>query len=276
MERINMKLSHELVVLDLETTGVWIDHDKIIEIALIKRTPANDQETYLRRVNPQMAIPQEVTELTGISDEDVQNEPVFGDLARDVLDFIGDADLAGFNIEKFDLPLLERELQEAGFAFNWRTRTIFDAQKIFHINEKRDLTAAYRFYCHKELQNAHSALKDTEATLEILENQIERYGEGDPHVDVLKQFQYRKKNHFFDDERKFRWWNGKLYMMFGKYARKYTLQEVVKMDRKYLEWVLSANFSQEVKDLVNDALIGKFPVSPEKMTTDEKGQGKFF
>lgn len=271
-----MKLSHELVVLDLETTGVWIDHDKIIEIALIKRTPANDQETYLRRVNPQMAIPQEVTELTGISDEDVQNEPVFGDLARDVLDFIGDADLAGFNIEKFDLPLLERELQEAGFAFNWRTRTIFDAQKIFHINEKRDLTAAYRFYCHKELQNAHSALKDTEATLEILENQIERYGEGDPHVDVLKQFQYRKKNHFFDDERKFRWWNGKLYMMFGKYARKYTLQEVVKMDRKYLEWVLSANFSQEVKDLVNDALIGKFPVSPEKMTTDEKGQGKFF
>ncbi len=271
-----MKLSRKLVVLDLETTGVWIDQDKIIEIALIKCTPQGQEDTFIKRVNPTIPIPHEVTDLTGITNEDVRDKPVFSDIAEEVLVFLEDADLGGFNIEKFDLPLLERELDECGFKFNWKTRNIFDAQKVFHLNEKRDLTAAYQFYCDKPLVNAHSALHDTEATLEILKNQIARYGEGEENLDVLKQFQYRKDNHFYDDERKFRWWNGKLYMMFGKYARKYTLQDIAKMDRRYLEWILSADFSEDIKNLVKDALVGKFPVPQRAYSTDENGQASLF
>ena len=120
--------------------------------------------------------------------------------------------------------------------------------------------AAYNFYCDKNLENAHSALADTQATLEILEAQAEKYGEGSNKLDSLSQFEYKKTAEFLDDERKFRWWNGKAYMMFGKYARKDSLQEVARMDRGYLEWIVSAKFSEEVKTLVSNALQGHFPV----------------
>lgn len=271
-----MKLSRTLIVLDLETTGTWIDQDKIIEIALIKCLSDGSRETYLKRINPTIPIPQEVVALVGISNEDVSDAPLFCDVAKEILEFIGDADLAGFNIEKFDLPLLAREMSEAGLSFDYRTRRIIDAQTVYHINERRDLTAAYKFYCKKDLENAHSALADTEATLEIIEQQIVQYGEGNDELDVLRQFQYRRDNNFFDDDRKFRWWNGKLYMMFGKYARKYSLQDIAKMDRKYLEWILSADFSEDVKNLIKDALIGKFPVADSAFGVDEKGQGNLF
>ena len=258
-----MKLTNDLVVLDLETTGTWVDKDKIVEIAMIKLTPSGEKTTYDRRLNPGMPIPPAVTKLIGITNADVADAPAFRDVAVEILDFIGQADLAGFNVEKFDLPLLERELREAGHRFDWRLRKIYDAQKVFHLNEKRDLTAAYRFYCQKPLENAHSAMVDTEATLEILQAQIERYGEGSGELRALDQFEYVNHAEFYDDERRFRWWNGKLYMMFGKYAKKYSLQEVVRRDPKYLEWILSANFSDEVKTLVRNALNQQYPIPPQ-------------
>ena len=162
-------------------------------------------------------------------------------------------------MERFDLPLLERELNDIGIDFHWKMRKIYDAQKVFHLNAKRDLTAAYDFYCEKEMKNAHSALADTEATLEIIRKQVEKYGKDNDSIEVLKEFDYKETSDYYDDDRKFRWWNGKLYMMFGKYARKYSLQEVVKKDKGYLQWIISANFSQEVKDLVSNAIKGIFP-----------------
>jgi DNA polymerase-3 subunit epsilon len=137
---------------------------------------------------------------------------------------------------------------------------IYDAQKVYHLNEKRDLTAAYNFYCRKDLNGAHSAMADTQATLEILEAQVVKYGEGEQALSTLDKFDYQQMAEFLDDERKFRWWNGKAYMMFGKYAKKYSLQEVARMDPAYLEWILSAKFSEEVKALVANALQGRFPV----------------
>ncbi|MBF0522333.1 MAG: 3'-5' exoribonuclease [Candidatus Omnitrophica bacterium] len=254
-----MKIDKTIVVLDLETTGTWIEKDKIIEIAMIKLFVDGRTENYEKKINPQMPIPPAVTELTGITNEDVKTAPIFKEVAKEILDFIADADLAGFNVERFDLPVLERELIQAGQSFNWKIRKIYDAQKVYHVKEKRDLTAAYKFYCDKDLENAHSALADTQAVLEILKAQVHKYGQGSDSIKELDQFDYKTNAEFYDEDRKIRWWNGKLYMMFGKYARQYSLQDVAKKDPGYLEWILSADFSEEVKILMEDALKGKFP-----------------
>jgi DNA polymerase-3 subunit epsilon len=256
-----MKLVNPLVVLDLETTGVWIEKDRIIEIAMIKVFPDGTRTTYSSYVNPGMPIPPEVTEVTGIKNDDVKDAPKFRDIAAEVFRFLEGADLGGFNVERFDLPLLERELTECGIKFEWSKRSIYDAQKVYHLHNKRDLTAAYEFYCGKELKDAHSALADTQATLDVLIAQVEKYGNGV--VEGLKEFDYRKRTEFFDSDRKLRWWNGELYMMFGKYARKASLQEIAKTDRPYLEWILKQDFREDVKDVIEQALEGKFPQAPE-------------
>ena len=258
-----MILSNTLIVLDLEATGTWVEKDKIIEIAMIKCFPDGKQETFHSLVNPEMPIPKVVSELVGIKDEDVKNKKLFKEIAAEVIKFLEGADLAGFNLEKFDLPLLERELSAVNISFNWKERKIFDAQKVFHLNEKRDLTAAYQFYCNKNLENAHSAIYDTKATLDILTSQVKKYGQGDDHIEVLNSFEYSNRGDFYDRDGKFRWWNGELYMMFGKYARKFSLKEVVQKDRGYLEWIIAADFNNEVKELVENALVGKFPRPPE-------------
>lgn len=260
-----MKLTRPLVILDLETTGIWIEKDRIIEIGMIRCLPDGTRETYEKKVNPGMHIPKQVTEVTGITDDDVKDAPYFRPIAQEVLDFLGDADLGGFNIERFDLPLLSREFSGVDLKFEWETRAIYDAQKIYHLNEKRDLTAAYKFYCDKELKDAHAALADSEAALGVLSSQLKRYGQGSEHIEALKGFDYKERSEFFDAGRKIRWWNGELYMMFGKYARKESLKEIAKKDRSYLEWILSRDFSDEVKELVEGAIEGHLPM-PKKDT----------
>jgi len=242
-----MQLSKALVVLDLETTGTWIEKDKIVEIALLKYHPSGSRDVYHRRVNPGIPIPPAVSQLIGITNEDVRNEPVFSEIADEVLGFTAQCDFAGFNVERFDLPLLERELFQCGRRFEWQNRTIYDAQKIYHLNERRDLTAAYNYYCQKNLENAHNALADAEATYEILTQQVKKYG---------------TRPDFYDPHRKFRWWNGELYPMFGKYAKRQSLQDIARKDPEYLQWVLAQDFSDEVKELVENALHGKFPEIP--------------
>jgi DNA polymerase-3 subunit epsilon len=254
-----MKLAKALVILDLETTGMWLEKDRIIEIAMVKVLPSGERTVYHKRVNPGMPIPMVVTELTGISNADVKDAPAFKVIAKEVLEFIGNADLGGFNVDKFDLPLLERELREAGHSFQARAHAVYDAQKVFHLNEKRDLTAAYALYCGKKLEDAHSALADTEAALAVLEAQVAKYGEGDNGVETLARFNYVERQEFYDSDKRFRWWNGELYMMFGKYAKKESLREIARKDPHYLEWMLSKDFSEEVKALVEGALKGQFP-----------------
>lgn len=255
-----MKVANALVCLDIESTGIWVEQDKIIEIALIKFRTDGEKETFYKRINPGIAIPQVVTNLTGISDRDVQDAPYFKEVAKEALEFIGDADFGGFGIERFDLPLLEREFAGAGLKLDWKCRKIYDAQKVFHLNEKRDLSAAYKFYCEKDLVGAHSALVDTEAVLEILAKQVERYGEGQDDLAALDKFEYPTLMDFYDEERKFCWWNGKLYLMFGKYARKQALEDLVKTDPGYLNWVLNKDFSEGVKCVIREALKGQLPV----------------
>ncbi|MBF0479810.1 MAG: 3'-5' exonuclease [Candidatus Omnitrophica bacterium] len=261
-----MELTKNLVILDIETTGTWIERDKIIEIGLIKVTPAGERIEYCKKLNPGIRIPEFIEQLTGITNDMVKSAPLFKTVAQEIVDFLNDADLAGFNLERFDLPLLERELMEAGIRFPWRERNIFDTQKVYHMNEKRDLSAAYKFYCEQELKGAHSALVDADATYQILVSQAQKYGEGDHPLNSLLRFNYQVSSEFYDSEKRFRWWNGKLYMMFGKYAFKYSLDEMVKRDSKYLEWILSANFGPEVKELIANALNGQLPEYKSTLT----------
>jgi len=258
-----MQLKRPLVILDLETTGTWIDKDRIIEIGMIRLEPDGSRRIYEQKVNPGMKIPPIVTEVTGIKDDDVKDAPFFRLVAADVAAFCDKADLGGFNLERFDLPLLCREFQDAGLTFEMKGRTVYDAQKVYHLHEKRDLTAAYKFYCDKELVDAHSALADSEATLQVLEAQLRKYGNGDASITALAGFEYRRHGDFYDADRRLRWWNGELYMMFGKYARKECLRDLARKDRGYLEWILSADFSDEVKDLIEMVLEGKHPAPPD-------------
>jgi len=254
-----MKLTKPLVVLDLETTGVWIEKDRIIEIGMIKVTPDGKEEVYSTKVNPCMPIPPVVTELTGICDADVKGAPPFGSIAGKVLAFLEGADLGGFNVERFDLPLLAREFSDAGIKFDYTTRTVYDAQKIYHLHERRDLSAAFTFYCKQDLKDAHSATADSQATLAILQEQLKRYAPASDQIEGLKEFDYKQTTEFFDSERKFRWWNGDLYMTFGKYARKESLKTIAKKDPQYLEWVLDKDFSDEVKNMIQGVLNGQYP-----------------
>ncbi len=254
-----MKLTKSLVVFDLETTGTWIEKDRIIEIALIKLSPDGQREEYETKVNPGMAIPPRVTEITGITQEDVKDAPTFASIAKKVLEFIGDADIGGFNVERFDLPLLAREMADAGLQFDYSQRSIYDAQKIYHLNHKRDLTTALTFYCNEDLKDAHTALADAQASLQILAEQIKRYCEGKLEIEHLKVFAYEPHSEYFDSDRKFRWWNGDLYMTFGKYARKEPLKVIAKKDPAYLHWVLEKDFSDEVKAMIQGVLNGQYP-----------------
>ncbi|MDP3921216.1 MAG: 3'-5' exonuclease [Candidatus Omnitrophota bacterium] len=258
MDEVKLNLSRPFVVLDLETTGVWLEKDKIIEIGLIKCQPDGPTESYARRVNPGIPIPAVVVELTGITDDDVKSQPYFGQIATEVLDFIGDSDLGGFNVERFDLPLLAREMAEAGYTFAWKGRSIYDAQQVYHYHEKRDLKAAYKFFCNKELEGAHSAMNDSEATLRVLAAQVQKYGGESGNLESLQGFSYQRREHFYDKTGKFRWWNGEVHPSFGKYA-KYSLKELSHKHRSYLSWILKSDFSDEVKDLVENALNGNFP-----------------
>ncbi len=267
-----MKLTKPVIILDLETTGLWVEKDRVIEIGMIKCIPGGGQEQYLRRVNPGILIPEAVVELTGISNEDIKQAPFFKQIAQEALDFIGDSDFGGFNIERFDLPLLEREVFEMGLRLEWRHRTIYDAQKIYHIHEKRDLKAAYRFFCDKDLVSAHSAVGDAEATLEILKAQIQKYGGGNEYLESLIDFDYEPQGSFFDGERKFRWWSGELYPVFGKYGRKHSLKEIVEKDVAYIRYLISTDFDEKTKNMLKAALDGKFPTPTEKTPVKKRMQ----
>jgi DNA polymerase III subunit epsilon len=258
-----MKLQKPLVVFDLETTGTWVERDKIVEIGMVRISADGTRGDYVKRVNPGIPIPVNVSRIIDITSDDVKDAPPFKEIAKEVMEFIGDSDLGGFNIQRFDLPVLEREFLEAGLSFHWKDRDIYDAQKVYHIHEKRDLVAAYKLYCDKDLTNAHTALGDAEATLEILNAQIKRYGKEEGGIESLRDFDYEQSSAYFDTERKFCWWNGNLYPAFGKYRRKKHIKDIAKKDRPYLEWIAGADFSSEVKLLAADALNNKFPKPPD-------------
>lgn len=257
----NLPLTRPLVVFDLETTGIDVEKDRIVQIALIRVTPDGGRKTFETLVNPERPIPPEATAVHGIKDEDVRDQPTFSQIRRDVEEFLADADLGGFNSVNFDLPLLQAELKRSNSEMDFRGVRHLDAMRIFHKMERRDLTAAYKLYCGKELTGAHNALADTEATLAILDAQIARYDEVPNEVEALHQFCNPDEGKYVDRKRKFIWTEkGEAAFTFGKFQGQ-SLNEVVadQRGRGYLEWMLGKDFSEEIKGILRDALDGAFP-----------------
>ena len=190
---MELKLNRPICFFDLETTGIDVARDRIVEISILKIFPNGNKESKTWLVNPMMHIPAQSTAVHGITNEKVANEPTFKELASQVYNMIKDSDLAGYNSDRFDIPLLAEELLRADVDFDMKNRVSVDVQTIFHKKEERTLSAAYKFYCKKSLENAHSAAADTEATYEILKAQLDHYDDLENDMNTLSVFTTRKK-----------------------------------------------------------------------------------
>lgn len=257
----HLKLTRPLVFFDLETTGVDPDNDRIVQLALIRVEPDGARTTYETLVNPQRPIPPQATAVHGITDDDVKDQPPFGGVVERVEAMLAGCDLAGYNSIRFDGPLLQAELRRAGSELDLRAAKHLDALVIFRLMEPRNLTAAYRKFCGKELVDAHSALADTEATLEVLDAQVAFYDAVPSDVDALHALCNPDEGRFVDRGRKFVWNDeGQAVFTFGKHNGE--VLNVVAADkgkRGYLEWMLNKDFSEEVKGILREALAGVYP-----------------
>ena len=256
MENTLLALQRPICFFDLETTGVHVAKDRIVEIAILKIFPNGNKESKTWLVNPEMKIPKEVIAVHGITDEKVANEPTFKQLAPEIYALIKDSDLGGFNSDRFDIPLLAEEMLRAGIDFDMKNRRSVDVQTIFHKMEKRTLSAAYKFYCDKELVNAHAAAADTLATYEVLLAQIEKYPELENNISALSEFSSRKKSLDFagfiiEDK------NGEAIFSFGKHKFKKVAQ-VLEDEPGYYSWIMQADFPLYTKKVLTQIRVSGF------------------
>ena len=253
---MELNLKKPIVFFDLETTGIDVASDRIVEISLLKINPDGKEETKTMRINPEMPIPQQATEVHGITDDDVKNEPSFNIVAKDVAKFISGCDLAGYNSNKFDIPLLAEEFLRVGVDVDLKKHRFVDVQVIFHKMEQRTLSAAYKFYCEKNLDDAHSAEADTKATYEILKAQIERYNDLNNDIEELSKFSSHNKNVDFAGRIVFND-KGEEVFNFGKYKGQ-TVESVLEKDQGYFGWMLNSDFPLYTKKVLTAIKLRKF------------------
>src|SRR5690554_3050848 len=245
---MELNLKKPICFFDLETTGVNVAKDRIVEIAILKVFPNGNKESYTWKVNPEMPIPAESSAIHGITDEMVADEPTFTQLAPKVYSLIKDSDLGGFNSNRFDIPLLAEELLRAEVDFDMKRALSVDVQTIFHKMEKRTLEAAYKFYCGKELLNAHSAAADTEATYEVLKAQLSRYDDLQNDISFLADFSSHKDHVDFagfisyNEERQ-------EVFSFGKYKGR-LVEDILNSDSGYFGWLQNADFPLYTKKVL--------------------------
>jgi DNA polymerase-3 subunit epsilon len=247
---MSLQLTRPLCVFDLETTGLQITKDRIVQIAILKVFPDGTTEEFSRLVNPEMVIADESTAIHGVSNEMVKNESTFAQLAPEILDFIGDADLAGYNSNKFDIPVLSEELLRTGNDFDLSNRRFVDVQNIFHKMEQRTLAAAYQFYCGKTIENAHNAIYDTLATYEVLIAQLEKYPSLAKDIDSLADFSKAGDFQLADFAGRLAY-NAKkeLIYNFGKHKNK-SVAQVMREEPGYYGWMLEADFPLYTKQIL--------------------------
>ena len=264
---MKLNLRNPLAFFDLEATGMNIIHDRIVEIAIIKVMPNGELQERTHRINPTIPIPPEISMIHGIYDEDIKDEPTFKILAKDLARFLEGADLAGYNILKFDVPLLVEEFLRADVEFDVSKRKIVDAQKIFFLMEKRTLTAAYKFYCNKQLEGAHNALVDTRATLEVLEAQVERYDQ-QPVTDIqgndlgkvsndMEALHQLTSTGMVDLAGRIVSKNGVEVFNFGKHRNKPVL-EVFEAEPNYYDWMMNGDFPRDTKRKLTEIKLRAF------------------
>jgi DNA polymerase-3 subunit epsilon len=253
-----LQLTRPLAFIDLETTGINIGNDRIIEIAIIKVMPDGTTISKVKRLNPGMPIPAESTEVHGIRDEDVKDCPTFREVANELRQFLDHCDLAGYNSNRFDIPLLAEEFLRAGQQLDTDGRKFIDVQRIFHLMEKRTLEAAYQFYCSKILDGAHGAEADARATYEILEAQVNRYAELRNDIEELARF--TAEDDFVDFARRMIRKKGVEIFNFGKYKGR-AVREVLKEEPQYYDWMMKADFplhtKQKLSEIFNEMMLKK-------------------
>ena len=246
---MQLNLKNPLVFFDLETTGINITKDRIVEIALLKVHPNGKEEIKSRRINPEMPIPSLATAIHGITDDDVKDCPTFKQVAKSLADMLEGCDLAGFNSSRFDVPMLSEEFLRAGVDFDMSKRKFVDVQIIFHKKEPCTLEAAYKFYCDKELENAHSAEADTVATYEVLKSQLERYPDLENDIAFLSK-EYSSFNNNVDfagrivlDENSVEVFN------FGKHKGK-PVAQILRNEPSYYSWMMDGDFPLNTKQML--------------------------
>ncbi|MDE1977672.1 MAG: 3'-5' exonuclease [Elusimicrobia bacterium] len=255
-----LTLDRPLCVFDLEATGTDPMQDRIVDVCVIRKEPGGAETSFSSLVNPGGPIPKEATAIHGITNAMVADAPRFEDLVPRLLDIFDGTDLAGFNAAKYDVPLLSCEFRRAGIEWPAPGRRILDSYVIFSRQERRDLTAAYKFYCGKALDGAHRAEADARATAEILWAQVERYADLPKNSAGLGAWCSQSYPDRVDAEGKFVWKAGEASFAFGNKHRGKTLREVAGADPGYLSWMIErGNFSPEVAALCREALSGKFP-----------------
>jgi len=252
---MQLNLSRPICFFDLETTGTNVAKDKIVEISILKVFPNGNKESKTWLVNPERSIPPEVVAIHGISDAKVANEPTFKELSKEVHNMIKDCDLGGFNSNRFDIPLLAEEMLRADVDFDMKNTVAVDVQTIFHKMEKRTLSAAYKFYCDKELTDAHSAAADTNATYEVLLSQLDRYPDLENNIKKLAEFSTHKR--FVDfagfialDE------NDEEIFAFGKHKGK-KVNDVLDNEPGYFGWILNADFPLYTKKVLTQIKLNR-------------------
>jgi DNA polymerase-3 subunit epsilon len=245
---MQLNLIKPICFFDLETTGINITNDRIVEISILKVYPNGKEETYTKRVNPTVPIPAEVTLVHGISDADIADAPTFKDISKEVYQIIRDCDFGGFNSNRFDIPVLAEEMLRADIDFDMKNMQSVDVQTIFHKMEQRTLSAAYKFYCDKNLDNAHSAEADTLATYEVLKSQLDRYDDLENDTSFLAEFSSRKK---FADFAGFIIYNKEDVecFSFGKHKGK-LVTDVLDKEPGYFGWLLNADFPLYTKKVL--------------------------
>ena len=256
------ELDRPLAFFDIEATGISPRTDRIVELAIIKYLPDTDPpQEFVFRINPEMPIPEEATDIHGITDEDVKDCPTFDDLAQQLLDVFDNCDLGGYNIIRFDIPMLTEEFLRAKIRFDVTTRRLIDAQRIFHKKEPRDLAAALRYYCNDEHADAHGALADTEATVRVLKGQLEMYDDLPARISELAEFCNPRDPNWADHYGRLKWQDNEVVLNFSK-KKGTSLRELAQIDPGFLRWIIRSDFPMDTREMVKDALEGKFPEKP--------------
>ncbi len=265
-----IKLDRPLAVIDIESTGINPRLDRIIDLAIVKLHPDGKREIFTFRFHPEMPIPPESTAIHHITDADVANFPSFREKAAAVVEVLNGCDLAGFGVVRFDVPLLAAECARAGFDFNADAVRVLDAQRIFHKNEPRNLTAAVAFYCNEPHPGAHGAEADALAALNVLEAQFKKYPDLPQTMDELNAYcNPPRRPDWADRNGRLKWVNGELAINFGAQYIGQKLRDLAQNNTRFLKWILTSDFPSDTKRIVADALEDRWPTPPPAPSGEE-------
>ena len=255
---MDLVLERPLVFFDIESTGTNPYRDRIVEIAVIKVMPDGSRQEVVRRINPSMPIPAGASAVHGIYDDDVKDAPTFDVVAQNLYNYLDNCDLAGYNIVKFDVPMLQEEFKRCGLNLSMQNRKLIDVFNIFCRLYPRNLTAAYKFFCGGDLEDAHSALADTDATVAVLLGQLAKHPELPREMAGLAEFSAARDADFIDSEGRLKFSGDEAVVNFGKNSGR-RLKDLAVEDPGFLRWMLRSDFSEEVKAVIQKALQGEFP-----------------